>query len=190
MNGSVDKKPIQKYFLQFKRKQLLRDENQTGFAILKTLVTSPMLEKIAQTNNVKCINTPTGFKWMAKKLKKYEEKATYEIKQKEGLGLDYDNTDLFTRIEILSKYSTCVALAAEESYGYLPVDLVRDKDGNAAALAIAELFSFIKSYKTDHIVLKSMPSITVLIRLAWSSSRSTTLSCIVLVTVMVSCLHR
>ena len=92
-----------------------------------------MLEKIAQTNNVKCINTPTGFKWMAKKLKKYEEKATYEIKQKEGLGLDYDNTDLFTRIEILSKYSTCVALAAEESYGYLPVDLVRDKDGNAAA---------------------------------------------------------
>ena len=134
--------------LQLKRKQLLRDENKTGFAILKTLVTSPMLEKIAQTNNVKCINTPTGFKWMAKKLKKYEEKATYEIKQKEGLGLDYDNTDLFTRIEILSKYSTCVALAAEESYGYLPVDLVRDKDGNAAALAIAELFSFIKSSKS------------------------------------------
>ena len=31
--------------LQLKRKQLLRDENQTGFAILKTLVTSPMLEK-------------------------------------------------------------------------------------------------------------------------------------------------
>jgi len=131
--------------LQLKRKQLLRDENKEGFALLKTFVTSPLLQKISQAHGVSCINTPTGFKWMAQKLRKYEEQATAEIKDKEGLGLDYDNTDLFTRIDILSRYSKYVTLAAEESYGYLPVDLIRDKDGNASALAIAELFSFLKS---------------------------------------------
>jgi phosphoglucomutase len=131
--------------MQFKRKQLLREENQKGFALLKTFVTSPLLSKIAQGNGISCINTPTGFKWMSQKLRKYEEQATIEIKEKEGLGLDYDNTDLFARIDILSRYSRYVFLAAEESYGYLPVDLVRDKDGNASALAIAELFAFLKS---------------------------------------------
>ena len=131
--------------IQLKRKQLLREENQSSFAILKTFVTSPLLSRIAKAHNIRCINTQTGFKWMAKKLRDYEEQATYEIKEKEGIGLDYDNTDLFTRIQILSRYSTYVLLAAEESYGYLPLDLVRDKDGNASALAIAELFSFLKA---------------------------------------------
>ena len=84
---------------------------------------------------------------MAQKLRTNEEKAVVEMREKEGVGLDYDSTDLFTRIEILSRYSTYVILAAEESYGYLPVDLVRDKDGNASALAIAELFAFLKSSK-------------------------------------------
>ena len=131
--------------IQLKRKQLLKEENQSNFAILKTFVTSPLLSRIAKANNIKCLNTQTGFKWMAKKLRDYEEQATYEIKEKEGIGWDYDNTDLFTRIQILSRYSTYVLLAAEESYGYLPLDLVRDKDGNASALAIAELFSFLKA---------------------------------------------
>ena len=42
-------------------------------------------------------------------------------------------------------------LSAEESYGYLPLDIVRDKDGNASALAIAELFAFLKSTNTNPI---------------------------------------
>ena len=54
-----------------------------------------------------------------------------------------------TRIDILTRYSTYVILSAEESYGYLPLDIVRDKDGNASALAIAELFAFLKSSKTE-----------------------------------------
>ena len=66
---------------------------------------------------------------MAQKMAKYEDTASIEIKENEGLSLDFDGTDLFARIEILSRYSTQVALAAEESYGYLPLDLVRDKDG-------------------------------------------------------------
>ena len=132
---------------QFTKKQILKNSDESEFAILKTFVTSPLIQKIAENAGCKCINTPTGFKWMAQKLRKNEEKAVVEMREKEGVGLDYDSTDLFTRIEILSRYSTYVILAAEESYGYLPVDLVRDKDGNASALAIAELFAFLKSSK-------------------------------------------
>ena len=75
----------------------------------------------------------------------YEEEAQIRMQEQEGVGLDFDSTELFTRMDILSRYSTCTVLAAEESYGYLPLDLVRDKDGNASSLAIAEAFAFAES---------------------------------------------
>ena len=128
-----------------KRKQLLEDGAGERFSILKTFVTTPMLSRIAEGYGIRCVNTPTGFKWMAEKLGKYESDAILELKEKEGLSLDFDGTDLFARIDILLRYSNYVVLAAEESYGYLPLDVVRDKDGNASALAIAELFAFLKS---------------------------------------------
>ena len=132
-----------------KRKKILHDEGTNNVAILKTFVTTPMISRIAESFGVKCVNTPTGFKWMAEKLGKYEDQALTELKEKEGLALDFDATDLFVRIDILTRYSTYVILGAEESYGYLPLDIVRDKDGNASALAIAELFGFLKSSKTE-----------------------------------------
>ena len=132
-----------------KRKKILSDEGSNNVAILKTFVTTPMISRIAESFGVRCVNTPTGFKWMAEKLGKYEDQALIELKEKEGLALDFDATDLFVRIDILTRYSTYVILGAEESYGYLPLDIVRDKDGNASALAIAELFAFLKSSKTE-----------------------------------------
>ena len=132
-----------------KRKKIITDEGPNQVAILKTFVTTPMISRIAESFGVKCVNTPTGFKWMAEKLGKYEDQAIIEIKEKEGLSIDFDGTDLFARIDILTRYSTYVILSVEESYGYLPLDIVRDKDGNASALAIAELFAFLKSSKTE-----------------------------------------
>ena len=132
-----------------KRKNILSEEGSKNIAVLKTFVTSPMVSRIAEGFGVRCVNTPTGFKWMAEKLGKYEDQALIELKEKEGLSLDFDATDLFVRIDILTRYSTYVILGTEESYGYLPLDIVRDKDGNASALAIAELFAFLKSSKTE-----------------------------------------
>ena len=113
-----------------KRKQILTDSNSSRFAIIKTFVTTPMMSRIAESYGIRCVNTPTGFKWMAEKLAKYEREAMVELKEKEGLSLDFEETELFARIDVLSRYSTFVILAAEESYGYLPLDVVRDKDGN------------------------------------------------------------
>jgi len=135
--------------LALKHQQILRDDNGGGFALIKTFVTSPLVTKIATGFGVRCINTPTGFKWMAQKMLKYEEQAQTRIQEEEGIGLDFDSTELFTRMDILSRYSTCTVLAAEESYGYLPLDLVRDKDGNASSLAIAEAFAYMDSTGTS-----------------------------------------
>ena len=132
-----------------RRKMFFPEKGSKNVAILKTFVTTPLISRIAEAFGVRCVNTHTGFKWMAQKMEKYEDVAITELKENEGLSLDFDATDMFARIDILTKYSTYVVLAAEESYGYLPLDTVRDKDGNASALAIAELFAHLKSSNTQ-----------------------------------------
>jgi phosphoglucomutase len=130
-------------------KQVIRDGNESSFVLLKTFVTSPIISKIAENYGVGCINTPTGFKWMAEKMGIYEQTARLRAKEEEGIAVDFDETELFARMDILSRYSKCVVLAAEESYGYLPFDLVRDKDGNASALAISEMLAHLISLGTS-----------------------------------------
>jgi phosphoglucomutase len=46
---------------------------------------------------------------------------------------------------LLQQHSTFYLFGTEESYGYLPNDLLRDKDGNAACLMFAELCAWVKS---------------------------------------------
>jgi len=126
-------------------RQVILDGNASQFALLKTFVTTPLISKIAKQYGVSCLNTPTGFKWMAEKIGRYEQTARLRIKEEEGISVDLDESELFARMDILARYSKCVILAAEESYGYLPFDLVRDKDGNASALAISEMLSHLIS---------------------------------------------
>ena len=113
--------------------------------IIKTYVTSPLLDAIGRGHGVKVINTLTGFKWIAAKMGGYEKKLTDALLVKEGIALDYDGTPFRKRAELLQKYSTFYLFGTEESYGYLPNDAVRDKDGNAACLMFAELAAWVKS---------------------------------------------
>ena len=48
-------------------------------------------------------------------------------------------------VQLLQKHSTFYAFGTEESYGYLPNDYVRDKDGNSACLMFAEVCAWVKS---------------------------------------------
>ena len=77
---------------------------------LKTIVTTEMARKVAETNGVKCFDTFTGFKFMAEKKNKLE--ASGEGK---------------------------VIFSYEESYGYMLGDYVRDKDAVTAALLLTEM---------------------------------------------------
>ncbi len=77
---------------------------------LKTIVTTEMARKVAESNGVSCYDTFTGFKFMAEKKKALE--AAGEGK---------------------------VIFSYEESYGYMLGDYVRDKDAVTASMLLTEM---------------------------------------------------
>ena len=83
--------------------------------LLKTLVTTDLLRSIAENYGVRCVETLTGFKYIAAKLRRYEEIAEKDPQDRRWL-----------------------VFGGEESHGSLSTDRVREKDGNAAALQLVE----------------------------------------------------
>ena len=77
---------------------------------LKTIVTTEMARKVAESNDVTCCDTFTGFKFMAEKKNALE-----------AAGEGH------------------VIMSYEESYGYMLGDYVRDKDAVTASLLITEM---------------------------------------------------
>lgn len=122
-----------------KRSGLVPKRGSKSAALIKTFVTSPMQDAIGAAHGLKVINTLTGFKWIAGKIRGYEEQLRRALREDDGIALDYDATDFRTRARLLQKHSTFYVFGDEESYGYLPADFVRDKDGNAACLMFCEL---------------------------------------------------
>ncbi|HEY1792930.1 MAG TPA: phospho-sugar mutase [Opitutaceae bacterium] len=109
--------------------------------IIKTFVTSELQDAIGQAHGVKVVNTLTGFKWIGAKMKAYEDR----LRAAMGPGWDYDGTPFAERAQLLQRHSTFYAFGSEESYGYLPNDFVRDKDGNSACLMFSELCAWTAS---------------------------------------------
>ncbi len=120
-------------------------EGSQSAVLIKTFVTSPLQDAIGKGHGVKVVNTLTGFKWIAAKIRGYEEQLKSALLEKEKLALDYDATPFEQRAKLLQKHSTFYLFGGEESYGYLPNDYVRDKDGNAACLMFAEVCAYVKS---------------------------------------------
>ena len=83
---------------------------------IKTIVTTEMARKVAESNGVTCFDTFTGFKFMAEKKNALE--AAGEGK---------------------------VIFAYEESYGYMLGDYVRDKDAVTASLMLTEMAAWYAS---------------------------------------------
>jgi phosphoglucomutase len=110
-------------------------------AIVKTFVTTPLQDAIGRGHGVKVINTLTGFKWIAGKMRGYEEKLVKAM----GPGFGYDATPFRERARLLQQHSTFYLFGTEESYGYLPNDSLRDKDGNSACLMFAEVAAWVKA---------------------------------------------
>ncbi len=116
-------------------------EGSSAAALVKTFVTSPLQDAVGKKHGVKVINTLTGFKWIAAKIRGYEEKLIAAM----GAGFAYDATPFRERARLLQQHSTFYLFGTEESYGYLPNDFLRDKDGNAACLMFAELCAAVKT---------------------------------------------
>lgn len=71
---------------------LIESRKEKGIAqpddmVIKTIVTTNMIDVIAQQNGVKCYNVLTGFKWIAELIKEKEGKENYIIGGEESYGL-------------------------------------------------------------------------------------------------------
>ncbi len=85
--------------------------------IVKTIVTTDLTDRIAQSYGVRPINVLTGFKYIGEQIALLEEK---------GMESSY-------------------LLGFEESYGYLSGTYVRDKDAVNASFLICEMFAYYKT---------------------------------------------
>lgn len=108
-------------------------------ALVKTFVTTPLQDKIAEIHGLKCVNTLTGFKWIGGKLTKYERELV------EATGSDCTDRGYAEHARLMQKHSTFFVFGGEESYGYLGTDSVRDKDANAAVIMFSEMLAYLKS---------------------------------------------
>lgn len=119
----------------------LPPQGSPNACIIKTVVTTRLQDAIGRAHGVKVIETLTGFKWIAAKILLYEKR----LRDAMGPGWDYDRTPFAERARLLLRHSRFFVFGTEESYGYLPNDGVRDKDGNSACLMFSELCAWVAS---------------------------------------------
>ena len=61
--------------------------NQPNDMVVKTIVTTEMIDAIAKASDIHCYNVLTGFKWIAELIKEKEDKENYIIGGEESYGL-------------------------------------------------------------------------------------------------------
>ncbi len=125
---------------KYKERGLIPAKGSDQVCIIKTFVTTRLQDAIGEGHGVKVINTLTGFKWIAAKMRVYEGQLRCAI----GQEADDGTMSFEARAKLLQQHATFYAFGTEESYGYLPNDYIRDKDGNSACLMFAELCAAVK----------------------------------------------
>jgi len=60
---------------------------QPGDMVIKTIVTTEMIDEIARQSNIQCYNVLTGFKWIAELIKEKEKTENFIIGGEESYGL-------------------------------------------------------------------------------------------------------
>lgn len=111
-NGNMIGLTVAEYLISQKKEKGLLDKNA---ALIKTIVSSNMTDKICEKNEVALFEVLTGFKNVAAKIREFEKENSYK----------------------------CI-MGYEESYGCLLGDKVRDKDGIAAMMFLAEAAAYYK----------------------------------------------
>ncbi|HGI4355923.1 TPA: phospho-sugar mutase [Streptococcus agalactiae] len=104
---------IAKYILEAHKTAGTLPENA---ALAKSIVSTELVTKIAESYGATMFNVLTGFKFIAEKIQEFEEK--------------HNHTYMF---------------GFEESFGYLIKPFVRDKDAIQAALLVAEIAAYYRS---------------------------------------------
>ena len=115
LNGNQIGMLLLKYILDNKK-----DIPKNG-VVVTTIVSTPILDKIAGERNLKVFRTLTGFKYIGEKIREFEE----------------------------GKYDNSFVFGMEESIGYLKGTYVRDKDGILGVMLLTEMAAYFESIGTS-----------------------------------------
>lgn len=84
MNGNQTAVLAFNYMIEARKAKGIAQPNDM---VIKTIVTTDMIDGIAKANNVACYNVLTGFKWIAAMIKDKEGKENYIVGGEESFGL-------------------------------------------------------------------------------------------------------
>lgn len=122
----------------------ITDATRSRAVLIKTFVTTELQRAIADHFGIRVVDTLTGFKYIAEKLRKYENTIpAAKITELSADGYRSLSEDQSRRLRL--EFSRFFVFGGEESYGYLGCDFVRDKDANGAAVMMAEVAAYAKS---------------------------------------------
>ncbi len=84
MNGNQTAVLAFAYLIEARKKKGIAQPNDM---VVSTIVTTDMINRVAEQNDVACYNVLTGFKWIAEKIKELESEKNYVIGGEESFGL-------------------------------------------------------------------------------------------------------
>jgi phosphoglucomutase len=84
LNGNQTAMMVFNYIIEARKNKEIAKPNDM---VIKTIVTTDMIDKIAAKNNIACYNTLTGFKWIAELIREKENKENYVVGGEESFGL-------------------------------------------------------------------------------------------------------
>ena len=113
MNGNQTAVLAFNYMIEARKTKGIAEPNDM---VVKTIVTTDMIDNIAKASNVACYNVLTGFKWIAALIKEKEGKEKYIIGGEESFGLmigdEVRDKDAISAVALL-----CEMAAYEKSKG-------------------------------------------------------------------------
>ena len=155
MNGNQTAVLAFNYLIEARKKKGIAKDNDM---VVKTVVTTDMIDIIASRNNINCYSVLTGFKWIAELIKSKEATENYVIGGEESYGLMIGNQlrdkDAVSAVAILCEMAAYEKEAGKTLFSklvelYLAYGLFREhlisitkkgRDGQAQIAAMMEKY--------------------------------------------------
>jgi phosphoglucomutase len=155
MNGNQTAVLAFNYLIEARKKKGIAKDNDM---VVKTIVTTDMIDIIASRNNINCYSVLTGFKWIAELIKSKEATENYVIGGEESYGLMIGNQlrdkDAVSAVAILCEMAAYEKDAGKTLFSklielYLKYGLFREhlisitkkgRDGQAQIAAMMEQY--------------------------------------------------
>ena len=84
LNGNQTAMLVFNYIIEARKNKGIAKPNDM---VIKTIVTTDMIDAIAAKSDIACYNTLTGFKWIAELIREKEDKENYVVGGEESFGL-------------------------------------------------------------------------------------------------------